>query len=178
MVSIQLINYLVTLLSMFRCQCGHCNVPSSPLNSPVSMLPPFKPATSHTKGCIHNSSVPTQNSPGQVHWTNPVNVPNFNPHLLISNDLHGIPPSQLLPPPLMMNGLGNLCHCPACSNTTGYRGGVKSTEQVYLDFYASRRYPLFTVKRFLGVAKRGMGVKNGNHVGWISVHSFWAVVYP
>lgn len=109
-----------------RCQCGHCNVPSSPLNSPVSMLPPFKPATSHTKGCAHNSA---QNSLGPAQWSSPVNVPNFNPHLLISNDLHGIPPSQLLPPPLMMNGLGNPCHGPSCSSTTGYREGVKSTEQ-------------------------------------------------
>lgn len=156
MVSIQLIIYLVTLLSIFRCQCGHCNVPSSPLNSPVSMLPPFKPATSHTKGCAHNSA---QNSLGQAQWSSPVNVPNFNPHLLISNDLHGIPPSQLLPPPLMMNGLGNPCHGPSCSSTTGYREGVKSTEQVYLDFYASRQCLLLIVKWFLGVAKRGNRVK-------------------
>lgn len=68
-----------------RCQCGHCNVPSSPLNSPVTSLPPFKPGTSHSK---------------------------------------------LLPPALMMNGLGNTCHCPACSGgTTGYREGAKITEQ-------------------------------------------------
>ena len=41
-----------------------------------------------------------------------------------------LPPSALLPPPLMMNGLGSACHCPVCSSTTGYRDGGKTTEQV------------------------------------------------
>lgn len=112
-----------------KCQCGHCNVPSSPLNSPVPTLPPFKTATSHTKGCNHTSAAPNQNTAGnKAQWTNPVTVPNFN-HLLACNDLHGIPPSQLLPPPLMMNGMGSPCHCPACSSTTGYREGAKNAEQ-------------------------------------------------
>lgn len=124
-------NILIILLSLFRpCQCGHCNVPSSPLNSPISMLPSFKPATSHTKGCNRSYATPPQNTPGQVQWTNPVNLPSFNPHLLIGNDLHNIPSSQLLPPPFMMNGLGSPCHCPACSSTSGYREGAKNTEQV------------------------------------------------
>ena len=124
-----MMHLLLFLLSLYMyrpCQCGHCNVPSSPLNSPLSMLPPFKPATSHTKGCNRSSTTPAQNTPGQIQWTNPVNLPNFNPHLLIGNDLT----SQLLPPPFMMNGLGGPCHCPACSGTTGYREGVKNTEQV------------------------------------------------
>ncbi|KAL9983544.1 hypothetical protein ACROYT_G005732 [Oculina patagonica] len=113
-----------------KCLCGHCNVPTSPLNSPLSMLPPFKTASSHTKVCNHASAAPTQNTAGKAQWTNPVAVPNFNPHLLVCNDLHGIPPpSQLLPPPLMMNGLGSPCHCPACSGTTGYRDGAKNAEQ-------------------------------------------------
>ena len=91
------------------------------------MLPPFKAATSHTKVCSHASAAPTQNTAGKAQWTNP--VPNFNPHLLVCNDLHGLPPT-LLPPPLMMNGLGSACHCPACSSTAGYRDGGKNTEQV------------------------------------------------
>lgn len=115
------------LFSWYSCQCGHCNVPSSPLNSPVPMLPPFKSATSHTKVCSHASAAPTQNTAGKAQWTNP--IPNFNPHLLVCNDLQGIPPA-LLPPPLMMNGLGSACHCPACSSTTGYRDGGMDTEQV------------------------------------------------
>lgn len=121
---------VIYFCSWYRCLCGHCNVPSSPLNSPVPMLPPFKSATSHTKVCNHTSAAPTQNTAGKAQWTNPVTVANFNPHLLVCNDLHGIPPSQLLPPPLMMNGLGSPCHCPACSGTTGYRDGGKNAEQV------------------------------------------------
>lgn len=128
-------------LFVYRCQCGHCNVPSSPLNSPVTSLPPFKPGTSHSKVCSHSSSSPARNNlPGQLtaQWTNPVTGSNFDPHLLISNELHGIPSSQLLPPALMMNGLGNTCHCPACSGgTTGYREGAKNTEQVILVWLCS-----------------------------------------
>lgn len=114
-----------------RCQCGHCNIPSSPLNSPLSMLPPFKPATSHLKGCICNPGASTQSGigHGQVQWSNPANVPSFGPHLLTTNDLHGIPPSQLLQPSFAMNGLGSPCLSPACSNTTGYRDEVKNINQ-------------------------------------------------
>ena len=127
---------LIFFFFVYRCQCGHCNVPSSPLNSPVTSLPPFKPGASHSKVCNHSSpSTARNNLPGPLtaQWTNPVTGPNFDPHLLISNDLHGIPSSQLLSPALMMNGLGNTCHCPACSGgTTGYREGAKNTEQVLL----------------------------------------------
>ena len=123
---------IIILLSLYRCQCGHCNIPSSPLNSPLSMLPPFKPATSHLKGCICNPGASTQSGSGhgQVQWSNPANVPSFGPHLLTTNDLHGIPPSQLLQPSFAMNGLGSPCLSPACSNTTGYRDEVKNINQV------------------------------------------------
>lgn len=120
-------------LTQQKCHCGHCSVPSLPLNSPVPSIPPFKTASSHTKPCGNHISaaVSTHNTAGsRMQWTNPVSVPNFSPHLLVANDLHSIPPSQLLPPPpLMMNGGANLCQCSACSGTTGYREGVKSTEQ-------------------------------------------------
>ena len=134
------------------------------------MLPPFKSATSHTKVCSHASAAPTQNTAGKAQWTNPVTVPNFNPHLLVCNDLQGIPPTQLLPPPLMMNGLGSQCHCPACSGTTGYRDGAKNAEQV--------RYsvPLFcqviTCNDVDGFCKLMSGfhlsIKNNSHLLWFS----------
>lgn len=116
-----------------KCHCGHCSVPSSPLNSPVPSLSPFKTATSHTKPCSNHISAvaSSHNTAGnKMQRTNPVSLPKFSPHLLVANDLHSIPPSQLLPPPpLMMNGAANVCQCPACSGTTGYREGVKSPVQ-------------------------------------------------
>lgn len=108
-----------------RCQCGHCSALSSPLDSPVSMLPPFKPAnTSHTKCCTCIPDAPVSSK-----WSNPaIGVPAFNPHLLISNDLHSIPPSQLLAPPpsLMMNGLGSGV---PCGDSLEQREVEKSSEQ-------------------------------------------------
>lgn len=110
-----------------RCQCGHCSALSSPLDSPVSMLAPFKPAnTSHTKCCTCIPDAPVSSK-----WSNPaIGVPAFNPHLLISNDLHSIPPSQLLAPPpsLMMNGLGSGV---PCGDSLEQREVEKSSEQVW-----------------------------------------------
>ena len=135
--------WIVLCVTFIKCvnfyYLGHCSVPSLPLNSPVPSIPPFKTASSHTKPCGNHisASVSTHNTAGsRMQWPNPVSVPNFSPHLLVANDLHSIPPSQLLPPPpLMMNGGANLCQCSACSGTTGYREGVKNTEQVrYLGY--------------------------------------------